>query len=661
MKSFLSNKYFVILKVALVLIFLILIAKFLIITIYYSEGFSTMAKYQTKVILANPMPRGEIFDRNGKLIVGNKQTKNLVYLNNNAMSDEEEWNLAEELNSNLDLNVVSKNINEIDYQDLVIREEGEEIQSRIDYESGVTTQEEIDEMLRAAVKTEDIEKIKKEHGDKVVDTKIKISASSTSSPQTLAEDLSKDDQYYVTSNVGKIGGAFIIDNWERDYPYKRTMRSTLGDVGPIPEEKISEYKARGYSAQDSVGTGYIEKNLESTLKSEYQQYQIYFDDEGNISDYTLINSGKEGMDIKLTVDVELQRDVENILKKYLKNDSYPYFRNAFSSIIDPKTGEVLVLGGIQENGDEYYDLSIGQFTTAYEVGSIVKPGVLLMGYDEGWKKNKVIVDAPFDMGGVSKGSYLDFGAINEYRAIQVSSNVYFYDILLNMAGIDYTNSSTFPATVSEGNFRKVRNNFQEMGLGSSTGISFSEEITGVTNSSRNLGLYMDLANGQYDTYTPLQATQFMGTLANGENRMKLNYLKSVHEPGDPNKLGATTYSSTPEIINKLNFKKEDIKHVQDTLAMPAQGGTTAAAADPRYSIGSKSGTSESFFYEKGMKEVVKTDNSSFMAYAPYKDPQIAVSVLFPYWTKDGDVGKASSVNAGGEILKTCYERGYIKK
>lgn len=663
MKKTEIKRNFLILKIILFLLFFILLLKFLMITIYYRGGFESMAKFQTKTVIENPMPRGEIFDRNNNILAGNKEYKNLIYINDGNKNNQELWKLATTLSKQITTPLGNNQLLKVDYQDLIIRENGDQFFERLSFEEQQLPQEELDKKLRSKVTKKDYEDLVAKYGEKAIEYKIKMDVSSASTPLVLVKKLNKKDQYFVQSNLGKLGGCFVVDDWERTYPYKETFSGWLGTVGKIPEEEYEKYKSQGYGANELVGTSYIEKEMEPVLNARTQKIEIFFDQEGNIINYQTTDKGKEGLDIILTIDIKLQKEIENILKRYLKEDSYKYFKTAFSSVVNPNTGELLAVGGIYEDDKKYYDNSIGQITTAYEIGSVIKPAILGLGYDTGiWEQNTIINDAPLDFGGGTiKSSYHNSGMIDEFEAIKHSSNIYFYDILLKMANLDYTGASGFPAEVEQKYFDQVREELQRYGLGSKTGVGFNSEITGVVSTNRTVGLYADIANGQYDTYTPLALTQYVGGLANGTSRMKMNYLYSVNHPGEIGKPGREKMRVQPEILNKLPVGAEDMKHVQDTLAEPSKpGGTTNAAADSRYKIGSKSGTSESFYFEAGMKEAVKTDNASFIAYAPYNDPKIAVSVLFPFWTPDGYVNKPSATTAGAEILDALYDAGYTK-
>ncbi len=648
-------------KNILLFLFIILIFKFLLITVYYEEGYTRLSEFQTNITVQNPMPRGEIFDRKDRLIVGNKESINLIYLGSEDIDNEYEWSIAQKLSNNLDMSNMKANITENDYKDLVIRENYYELIQRINNNYEKYGNMELDEALKEEINESDYKNITNKYSKDAIDLKILMDMSSVNSPKTLLENISVEEQYYIEQNLGSLGGSFIISDWERYYPYDDTLRSFLGTVGDIPQEEQKKYKNLGYSSDDQVGVSYIEKAQEDYLKPTPQEYKIYFDEKGNIVNYKIVSPGSSGYDIKLTIDIELQEEVDKILSSNLKSDNYKYYKTNYSSIIDVNTGELLVLAGKYKDKKEIYDISINNFTTAYEIGSVIKPIVLLTGYQTNtWKWGKHVYDQPMDLGGVTKASYNNYGDIDEYGAILHSSNVYFYTMALQLAGIDFWGGDALPPEIDQEYFDILRTSYSQFGLGEKTGIGFDNELEGVKSSDRRVGLYMDMANGQYDTYTPLQMTQYAATIANGQYRMKVNYLYSINNSGQKDKIGKEIKKIDPEVLNVLDYAPKDIKHVQDTLIGPTSpGGTAYQIADSRYQFAAKTGTSESFYYEPSMVESVPTNNTSLITYAPYKEPEIAMSVIMPYWTSAGNTYKTSATEIGGQILDACYDAGYI--
>ena len=80
------------------------------------------------------------------------------------------------------------------------------------------------------------------------------------------------------------------------------------------------------------------------------------------------------------------------------------------------------------------------------------------------------------------------------------------------------------------------------------------------------GKLLDLAIGQYDTYTPMQLAQYVSTIANGGNRMQPHMVKEIRDPGNDNKeLGPIVKENSPTVLNRLNMKDEWIKRVKQVL------------------------------------------------------------------------------------------------
>ena len=169
---------------------------------------------------------------------------------------------------------------------------------------------------------------------------------------------------------------------------------------------------------DRVGTSYLEYQYESILRGTKTKYTI--DDEGN---YVVLEEGQRGNDIVLTIDIELQKEIEKIIEDELiytrKNDKYSnYFDRAFVVISDPNTGEILAMAGKQlkeENGKyKVYDYSSGVINASITPGSSVKAASHMVGYVTGnLKIGEVRNDACIKIAATPlKCSYTTYGNIN---------------------------------------------------------------------------------------------------------------------------------------------------------------------------------------------------------------------------------------------------------
>ena len=190
------------------------------------------------------------------------------------------------------------------------------------------------------------------------------------------ENVTDAEYAIIAESIGELRGFNTRLDWERSYLYGDTFRTLLGSVSTsksgIPYELKDYYLSMGYSLNDRVGTSYLEYKYESVLKGEKNKYQVLED-----GSYKLVSEGKRGNDIVLTIDIELQKEVEEIIMKHLveaqKERAARYYNHSFVIITDPKTGEILAMAGKQlvktEDGYEFYDYTPGIVTSPVTVGS----------------------------------------------------------------------------------------------------------------------------------------------------------------------------------------------------------------------------------------------------------------------------------------------------
>lgn len=253
----------------------------------------------------------------------------------------------------------------------------------------------------------------------------------------------------------------------------------------------------------------------------------------------------------------------------------PYMDRAFVVMMNPKNGEVLSMAGkqfVNEDGEtKIKDYALGTMTSSYEMGSTVKGATVLTGYQtDAIQPGSVLVDEPIKFKGTQvKKSWKTFGAINDLTALQRSSNVYMFKIAMSMAGVSYVPNGTL--SVKEKDFDTMRYYFSQFGLGVPTGIDLPNEVAGVKGMNGQAGKLLDLAIGQYDTYTPLQLAQYVSTIANGGYRMKPQILKEVRQPTTkPEDIGKVVQSVEPQILNRIDMNPDYIKRVQDGFKMVTQ-------------------------------------------------------------------------------------------
>lgn len=360
------------------------------------------------------------------------------------------------------------------------------------------------------------------------------------SSQRPKNDLTYDEISIVSEHLEELPGIDIVNDWTRKYPYDKTLYSVFGGVTTPDQGLLSDrkdfYLTRGYANNDRVGKSYLEYQYEEYLNSHKEKVEYVEDNKGNVVSQKTIDKGSRGYDLQLSFDMELQAKVEKIIEEEVRNSrargNYMLDR-AFVVMMDPNNGDILSMAGkkIDLKTNKIEDYAIGAFTTQYEMGSAVKGATVLAGYQDGIPHYKYYVDAPMLLGtNLIKKSYTNMGTINELTALQKSSNVYMFNVAMHIAGVTYKPHGSLPA--DQNDLLKMRNYYSQFGLGVKTGIDLPQESAGMQTTPKTVGgLILDLAIGQYDTYTPLQMAQYISVIANGGYRVQPRIVTSIHKPG----------------------------------------------------------------------------------------------------------------------------------
>ena len=216
-----------------------------------------------------------------------------------------------------------------------------------------------------------------------------MSAGSTMNPQTIKnEDVSEKEYAAVSQQLDSLPGVNTTMDWDRRYPYGDTLRSIFGSVSTssegIPKELTEQYLAKGYSRNDRVGKSYLEYQYEDILRGKKKEMKYTTDKSGKVINSEVINPGSRGDDLQLTIDIDLQKKVESLLEnqiKTLRSQGAKDMDNSLIVVQNPKNGDILAMAGkqIDKNG-KLTDYDLGNFTGQFAVGSSVKGGTLLAGY-----------------------------------------------------------------------------------------------------------------------------------------------------------------------------------------------------------------------------------------------------------------------------------------
>ena len=627
------SKRFLVFLVVLLLLFSILGIKLYFVMIannsYYKDELKELS--YTKVE-GTSAPRGRIYDRNHNIIVDNKAIKSITYEKGKNTTNSEMIELAYLVSPHLELS----------YSSLTDRAKREFFLAKYaDLCNEKVTKKEREKVKTGELSTTDLEELKLERITteelaQFTETDLKaaylyylMNRGYTYDEKVIKEEATDQEYAYIAEHNSELDGFNTKLDWERVYPYGDTFRSILGTVSTttqgLPAEEKEEYLEAGYALNDRVGLSYIEKEYENYLKGEKAEYEVV-----NSHELKLLKEGKRGNDIVLSIDIKLQQEVERILtEQVLKAKTEPnteYYDHSSVVIQDPNTGEILAMASKRVVGDKVVDNTTSILTSPVTPGSVVKGASMLVAYNTGAvHMGEYMVDECVKIAGAPEkcSSVNNLGTIDDITALAKSSNVYQFKAAIRVNGQEYYRGMKL--NFNQKAFDIYRNMYHSFGLGVKTEIDLPVESLGYSaaqdTSSGNL---LDFVMGQYETYTPIQLSQYVTTIANGGSRLVPHLLKEVHASTEDSSLGKTILTVNKKVLNKINTQPQYMARVKEGFyaVMHANGGYGRGYIDDKYDASGKTGTSQSFID-------TETITSSFIGYAPSNNPVMSIMVTSP--------------------------------
>ncbi|WP_394174777.1 peptidoglycan D,D-transpeptidase FtsI family protein [Guptibacillus hwajinpoensis] len=616
------------------LLFSVLILRLGVIQIVQGEDFERISEQTENVTAKSSAPRGKMYDRYGRVLVDNEPTFTLTYIRNQNTKQQERLEVARQLSHYIEMD--TDKITERDLKDFWIITRPDKAKAKLTEEEWTNlTSKKAYQLQIDRIKEEDLKEITDNKDElKVAAIKREMDTGYALSSQSIKKGLTRKEIAKISENLGDLPGVDIAPDAERVYPYDETMETMFGNLGQIPKESLKSYTIKGYEQNDLVGISYLEKQYEDLLRGQKALKKYVTDKSGKPIGEPENIPGKRGNDLVLTVDIDLQQELEKILEEELRkarSRGNPYADRAYAIGMDPDTGEILAFGGTKYSSKEndYIEYSYGTLSEAYEMGSVVKGASVLTGYQTGViGHGTTLYDTPIEIPKTkAKASYSNLGYVNDLTALERSSNVYMFRIAMKIAGYNYTpNTAGIPWNRDA--YNQVRYHFNQFGLGTRTGIDMPIETTGINGGTQQLGNLMDLMIGQFDTYTPLQMAQYISTIANGGQRIQPHFLKEVHEASQVNGLSNIIVDQfETNVLNHIQMSEGDLNRVQNGFWKVTNGSNGTATKYFK-------GTDFTHAGKTGTAEVDKGFNLTFVGYAPYEDPEIALAVVVPNLSSD---------------------------
>lgn len=449
----------------------------------------------------------------------------------------------------------------------------------------------------------------------------------------------------------------------RNYPYHELAVHALGYVGEVSAYEIEQGLFKNITQGSLVGKGGLEKTYDKYLRGEDGAFMEEVDVAGNVVKHYDSVQPIPGKNLKLTIDYELQKELEAFTDKHLaflrSSGIAPGARAAAVVAIDPRNGAVRAMvsrpgydpnwfvHGISSknwnsiNNDPNYPMNNKVITGEYPPGSTFK----IVTGSAAFELKKVGLNEPiFDGGfhpmvptmGNAGGEVL--GWLTFIKALAMSDNVYFYELGYRV-GID--------------NIEKYAHIF---GFGERTGIDLEGESKGLVASKKvkrkiwdedwRLGDTFNAAIGQgFNLTTPIQLSVMLSIVANGGTKYQPYLVDSII-----NSDGSLFEKPKRAEGKHIDVSQQTIDYIRMGMSATTQeGGTASYFAGLPKPIAGKTGTAENSHGR---------DHGLFVAYGPVDDPELVVVCIV-------EQGGFGSIAAGPIVYKAFeeffQERGYMPR
>jgi penicillin-binding protein 2 len=549
-------------------------------------------------------------------------------------------------------------------------------------------------------------------------------------PVTVMNNVPDPLKAVIAEHQEELPGVSVEALSVRDYPKATLAGHILGYVREISsEEEIERFNQNplaqkdgfAYSQGDLVGKMGVEKSYDYWLRGKEGIQQVEVDNNARPIEKNVIRPAEPGKTLQLTIDSELQETVEKTLDDVFRevvHPEHPESNAGAAVVIEVKTGKILAMtsrpfmnpndltGIISEDIAKKYftDVDAASFDRAlsgtYAPGSTFKMITGMAGlqsgvitpYDQFNSSNKI---ATLGVNGIEEWLPGGFGLVNLNRALANSSNIYFQAVgqrvfakntelvkqIANEFGLGVFSGVDLPGE-SKGNapsaewkasfgsyYEKIKNDAL-----AAIETEYAQKLSGVSDQKEKQKLLQQKENAKnkvmlqytdnrynyvdwqyFDTfntsigqgsnlYTPLQLANYVATIVNGGKRMQPYVVDKILDPVT----GEVVFENKPTVKNNVSISPENIAYIKEAMSKVTSGEGTANwlfAQLPQFSGGGKTGTAQT-----GSKGTAKENifNGVFVAFAPYDDPQIAFA------------GIVESGGHGGETAGLVARAAFMK-
>ncbi|WP_068777999.1 peptidoglycan D,D-transpeptidase FtsI family protein [Paenibacillus sp. GM2] len=508
------------------------------------------------------------------------------------------------------------------------------------------------------------------------------------SPRLIKSGLNKQEVAYFLERKSEFPGIDIVEDSVRHYDTDTVAVQTIGylkkyksmdDVkwyDPIREANSSLDKdpALDYTSEELVGADGLEMYYQNELRGKNGYKKVPIDPRNMATGVSEIVPPEKGYDLHTNINKNIQLIAEKAIldqidwvhKNPVSGEVHPNAKTGYAVAMEVDTGKIVAMasmpdydtnvwqsGGIDPDdwakiNTNYQNGTITPYSSGQSghnfgsnvlLGSTIKPLSVLIGLNEGLFKTTdyysdrgIAYFGKNDSSSVRNSGRHVYGSINPSQAIRVSSNAFMVDMVGERLYNKY-----------KGDGIGVWDEYmKKFGLGVSTGVDLPKEFLGQlgynNESETALSRLVYASFGQQGGYTTMQLAQYIATLASRGSRMEPHIVNKITDEN-----GNIIKEFKPKVLNKVEFKDA----YWDAVINGMETNVQAAFAGFPYDFARKTGTSQQW------GAGANRDNGVFIAFAPRKNPKLAVAVIIP----EGGFGAWSAAPVARKIFD-AYDQEY---
>jgi penicillin-binding protein 2 len=471
-------------------------------------------------------------------------------------------------------------------------------------------------------------------------------------PIVLKEDVSVSDIAYVKAHAYELPEITVEFQPRRRYPEGDLAAHALGYVGEVTETELTTPEFVNFKSGDQVGKTGLEREYNSVLTGKDGFKREIVNSFGRKMGQLEAEPYVAGNDLVTTIDLDLQRAAEETVGN----------RSGAVIALDPRTGEVLALVSKPSYDPNLFATRISAadwnnlindprkpmqnraIQSRFAPGSVFKVFMAAAGLEAGTLNPLRSIYCPgyatFYGHTFACDKHDGHGTVSLHNAIVTSCNVFFYNVGKDL---EIGRISTYA---------------KMMGLGRKTGIDLPGEDGGLIPSEEwkqkvlkakwYAGETISVAIGQgYVTITPMQAAWAMGGLTTG-GRLKQPHIVN------PQELKKNGLPANEILQEEYPISQSTVDIVTTAMwgVVNEEGGTGFRARIQGFDVAGKTGTAQVVSKQSGLTGQNYKDNSWFVSFAPYRNPEIVVATMI----ENGGWGAEAAAPVAHAVLETYYKK-----